>query len=81
MKANQTTPNRRSMLDGIMKTRSSKHLRFLSLLCVAVTGLDRVYRGGYCGSLAWICRCAYRLYPDVSLGGLGFRAVLAPGQP
>ena len=47
------------------------------------TGSYRVVRGGGWGSLARDCRSADRIIvsPDDGDGSLGFRAVLAPGQP
>jgi formylglycine-generating enzyme required for sulfatase activity len=48
----------------------------------AVTGSGRVFRGGFWFYFAWVCRSAYRCYgePDFR-GGIGFRVLLAPGQP
>ncbi len=46
------------------------------------TGSDRVLRGGYWGTVAFVCRSAVRgnnLYTDRS-NGIGFRSVLPPGQ-
>ena len=50
------------------------------------SGSARVVRGGGWGSwrsLAGDCRSAYRFnfIPDSWYGGLGFRVLLAPGQP
>jgi formylglycine-generating enzyme required for sulfatase activity len=48
------------------------------------TGSIHVIRGGYWSSLASHCRSARRRdgnNPDGNLGGIGFRIVLAPGQP
>jgi formylglycine-generating enzyme required for sulfatase activity len=47
------------------------------------TGSNRVARGGFWYFIARLCRSAFRDYgdPDYGSGGLGFRAVLAPGQP
>jgi formylglycine-generating enzyme required for sulfatase activity len=51
------------------------------------TGSDRVIRGGsWCGwrDYAWVCRSADRsgnCGPDFGYYGVGFRVVLAPGQP
>jgi formylglycine-generating enzyme required for sulfatase activity len=48
------------------------------------TGSHRVIRGGYWYNYAWSCRSAGRDdydYPDGRYGGIGFRVVLAPGQP
>lgn len=48
------------------------------------TGSDRVIRGGVCYDFARYCRSAHRDYGISSGpggGGLGFRVVLAPGQP
>jgi sulfatase modifying factor 1 len=47
------------------------------------TGSDRVIRGGYWGVLAQWCRSAQRLdpYPTYAGSGIGFRVLLAPGQP
>ena len=50
------------------------------------TGSNRVLRGGYWGILpgyAWLCRSAYRdgTDPDDRSLSIGFRVVLAPGQP
>ena len=51
----------------------------------AVTGSNRVYRGGCfsLGDFAWYCRSAgYRFYnrPGIRSNCVGFRVVLAPGQ-
>jgi len=45
-------------------------------------GSYRVIRGGGWSDLAFLCRSALRgsYYPDDRDGGIGFRAVLAPGQ-
>jgi formylglycine-generating enzyme required for sulfatase activity len=50
---------------------------------LVTTGSYRVLRGGFWGGLAGFARCADRGYggPDYAVGGYGFRAVLAPGQP
>jgi formylglycine-generating enzyme required for sulfatase activity len=48
------------------------------------SGSDRVIRGGFWYGYARICRSAYRFnifYPDYRDFGIGFRVVLAPGQP
>jgi formylglycine-generating enzyme required for sulfatase activity/photosystem II stability/assembly factor-like uncharacterized protein len=47
------------------------------------TGSYRVIRGGYWFSNAYICRSADRDIhgPSSGYGGIGFRVVLAPGQP
>ena len=47
------------------------------------SGSLRVMRGGYWGSLGGYCRSAYRLSITPGLRGyfIGFRPVLAPGQP
>jgi len=47
------------------------------------TGSARVNRGGSWGSLAGLCRSAYRndLIPDGRGSRIGFRVVLAPGEP
>ncbi|HXP62156.1 MAG TPA: SUMF1/EgtB/PvdO family nonheme iron enzyme [Dongiaceae bacterium] len=47
------------------------------------SGSGRVIRGGGWFDYAWYCRSAYRADPDPSLRylDLGFRVVLAPGQP
>jgi formylglycine-generating enzyme required for sulfatase activity len=47
------------------------------------SGSFRVFRGGYWDFYAWFCRSAYRYGYDPSLrdSGIGFRVVLAPGQP
>jgi formylglycine-generating enzyme required for sulfatase activity len=47
------------------------------------TGSNRVCRGGLCYDLAQHCRSAWRysLYPTNTFDSLGFRVVLAPGQP
>jgi formylglycine-generating enzyme required for sulfatase activity len=47
------------------------------------SGSLRVIRGGGWDGDAWGCRSAFRSYywPDGRYGDLGFRAVLAPGQP
>jgi len=49
----------------------------------AVTGSFRVIRGGYWYSGAGRCRSADRGYyiPDIRLNSIGFRVLLAPGQP
>ena len=46
-------------------------------------GSFRMFRGGSWGGNAWYCRSAYRggNRPDYRHYGLGFRPVLAPGQP
>lgn len=49
----------------------------------SATGSSRVLRGGSWLNFAGLARCAFRAYfnPDGAYGnGLGFRAVLAPGQ-
>jgi formylglycine-generating enzyme required for sulfatase activity len=47
------------------------------------SGSDRVIRGGYWSSLAGYCRSAYRsyCYPGNRSSDVGFRVLLAPGQP
>ena len=47
------------------------------------TGSDRVIRGGLWLLYARLCRSAHRTcyYPDSGLSLIGFRVVLAPGQP
>jgi formylglycine-generating enzyme required for sulfatase activity len=47
------------------------------------TGSHRVARGGDWLERAWLCRSAYRRSggPDGGDGYLGFRVLLAPGQP
>src|SRR6266568_1572599 len=50
----------------------------------AVTGSDRVVRGGDWSSFAKYCRSAFRhfsLYPDYRGYDVGFRLLLAPAQP
>jgi len=49
----------------------------------AVTGSERVLRGGYFSTLARYCRSAFRYIndPDYRYDALGLRVVLAPGQP
>jgi len=49
----------------------------------AVTGSFRVIRGGYWYAGAGGCRSADRGYyiPDIRLNSIGFRVLLAPGQP
>ncbi len=49
----------------------------------AVTGSGRVSRGGFWRNFAWYCRSANRVsdYPDDRLNLIGFRVLLAPGQP
>jgi len=48
----------------------------------AATGIFRVLRGGSWDFIASNARCARRdiNYPIVANGGIGFRAVLPPGQ-
>ena len=46
------------------------------------TRSDRVFRGGDENGYAWDCRSALRsYYPVIRMSGLGFRVLLAPGQP
>ena len=47
------------------------------------SGSDRVFRGGCWLDYAWDCRSAFRSgrYPGSRLIRIGFRPVLAPGQP
>jgi formylglycine-generating enzyme required for sulfatase activity len=47
------------------------------------TGSYRVFRGGYWYYSARYCRSAFRnyFYPDFRNFNIGFRVVLAPGQP
>ena len=47
------------------------------------SGSSRVIRGGGWYYIAWYCRSAYRYHysPSLRYNGLGFRVVLAPGQP
>jgi formylglycine-generating enzyme required for sulfatase activity len=47
------------------------------------SGSYRVIRGGYWDDFAWLCRSARRDYdyPDYGDDYIGFRVVLAPGQP
>ncbi len=47
------------------------------------TGSARVIRGGYWGDYAWFCRPAFRFIdgPGDRYYGIGFRVLLAPGQP
>jgi formylglycine-generating enzyme required for sulfatase activity len=47
------------------------------------SGSFRVFRGGFWNIFAWYCRSAYRSYfmPSYWDSVLGFRVVLAPGQP
>jgi formylglycine-generating enzyme required for sulfatase activity len=47
------------------------------------SGSDRVLRGGYWSSVAWYYRSANRNYafPGNITTDVGFRVVLAPGQP
>jgi formylglycine-generating enzyme required for sulfatase activity len=49
----------------------------------AVTGSNRVIRGGFWNSLARYCRSAYRNFnsPGNRVNLIGFRVLLAPGQP
>src|SRR6266571_745388 len=49
----------------------------------AVTGSDRVVRGGDWSSFAKYCRSAFRhdSFPDYRFNFIGFRVLLAPGQP
>jgi formylglycine-generating enzyme required for sulfatase activity len=49
-----------------------------------VTGSSRGFRGGYWRRSAWYCRSAFRSSfgsPDATDFGIGFRVLLAPGQP
>jgi formylglycine-generating enzyme required for sulfatase activity len=49
----------------------------------SASGSNRVIRGGWWGNGGWVCRSAARGDEDPSdrLDGVGFRVVLAPGQP
>ena len=47
------------------------------------SGSDRVFRGGSWYDYGWDCRSAFRNdnYPSDRYYSIGFRVVLAPGQP